>query len=103
MSFSCSLHPANDTSSLQGTPDGLQLAAPGDAGWREDGIAGGNIQLTQDGDQLDVIYTDTSGTRSMKADGFDVFNLQQTGAGFATVLAIHSRTGGDPALLIQTG
>jgi len=70
---------------------GGPAVSPGKAGWHEDGITGGEIQLIQDGKALDIVYTDTRGTKSMTGQGFQVFSVPQPKPGFMMVLAIHSR------------
>ena len=49
----------------------------GKAGWQEDGISGGEFQLIQDGKALDIVFNDTRGTQSKKAQGFQVFSVPQ--------------------------
>ncbi len=64
---------------------------PGKAGWQKDGISGGEFQLIQDGKALDIVFNDTRGTQSKKAQGFQVFSVPQPEPGFMLVVAIHSR------------
>ena len=64
------------------------------SGWTQDGISQGSMQLVRDGKELDIVYTDTAGTRSAKADGFLVFNLSPpNNTGFVTLIAVSERTG----------
>lgn len=65
----------------------------GKAGWHDDGITDGNIQLVQDGDQFDLIYTDAVGTRSATSAGFTVLNIPQAEPGFVIILAVQGQTG----------
>jgi len=63
------------------------------SGWEEDGISGGQILLLRDGDQLDVIYTDSVGTRSARSDGGEVIYLGDGGnSRFISVLIIYLST-----------
>lgn len=64
------------------------LVPSGKSGWTEDGVSGGDIRLIQDGKELDIVVGDTLGTRSMKADGFQVFSIRQPKPGFVLVVAI---------------
>jgi len=67
-------------------------AVPGGrAGWREDGISDGEIQLIQSGKQLDIKFTGARGTQSKKAQGFQVFSVPQPKPGFMLVAAIHQK------------
>jgi hypothetical protein len=52
------------------------LTSADQAGWEEDGISNGGLQLLQDGDNFDIVYTDAVGSRSAKADGATVFGYQ---------------------------
>lgn len=67
---------------------------PSEAGWGEDQISDGQITLTRDGDQWDIIYTDVTGTRSARADQGQVFYLGDGGTpGFHSVLIAYSGVG----------
>ena len=60
------------------------------AGWRQDGVDGGSIQLVRHGDDFDIFYTDTVGTKSVKADGFDVLSLPQQAPGSFLIIAVNA-------------
>ena len=60
-------------------------------GWQQDGISKGAILLMRDGAEYDVVITDTAGTRSLKADGFQIVDLGHR-APFLVLLAIHPNT-----------
>lgn len=70
---------------------GGQGVPPGKAGWREDGISDGEFELVQSGKALDIVFRDSRGTQSKKAQGFQVFSVPQAKPGFMLVVAIHSR------------
>lgn len=61
------------------------------AGWQSDGIAGGSIQLIMAGDDFDIVYTDTMGSKSYRAEGFNV-RLVQAKGDLATLLLTHDGT-----------
>ena len=63
------------------------------AGWTDDGISSGSLQLVRDGDAFDIIVTDAAGTKSLRADGFQVLNVPQPKPDFVAVLSIHRTTG----------
>lgn len=69
------------------------LVPPNHPCWTEDGISGGNLLLLQDGDKFDIVYSDVKGTRSVKADGFEVVNITQPGTGALLLIAINGSTG----------
>lgn len=56
------------------------------AGWTEDGISAGGVQLMMDGDSFDIIYTDAIGGRSARADGGTVVGYEAA-AGFLVLVA----------------
>ena len=61
------------------------------AGWTEDGVTGGSLQLIRNGNNYDIVYTDVSGgTVSSKAEG-------------ATVIAERSSVGDVVLLLAYDG
>lgn len=61
--------------------------------WVEDGISGGGFDLVRDGEQFDIILTDTIGTRSAKADGFHVVAVPQPTPEYLMILSIAPSTG----------
>ena len=64
---------------------------PGAPGWHEESVRDGAFKLTQDGNQLDLVVTDKEGTKSLKAQGFQVFSIPQRTTGFIQVVAIHQK------------
>lgn len=52
------------------------IASPEQDGWERDGISNGGLQLLQDGQEYDIIYTDALGGRSAKADGGRVIGFE---------------------------
>jgi hypothetical protein len=58
------------------------------AGWIEDGISSGGLVLLLNGDEFDIVITDSLGSKSMRADGFQVFNIPQPRAGSMILGAI---------------
>ncbi len=54
------------------------LTSKDQLGWQKDGVSSGSIQLVRSGAQFDVIYTDGLGTRSARAEGFDVVRVPGT-------------------------
>lgn len=63
----------------------------GQLGWQKDSLEDREIQLVQDGKQLDIILNDARGRRSMKTLGFQIFSVPQPGKGFMMVMAINNR------------
>jgi len=63
------------------------------SGWQQDGISNGKIELVRDREQYDIFYADAVGSRSMRADGFEITAIPQPLAEFRTLLAINSSTG----------
>ncbi len=77
-----------------GGSEGLAFYLPGpavpqgEAGWSDERIGDGNIMLVSNGDEVDIIFTDVIGTRSVKASGAET--LAMHGApGRVLVLAIY--------------
>ena len=70
---------------------GGKVVPHGRAGWREDGISDGDIQLIQSEKEIDIVFTDSRGTQSMKGQGYQVFSIPQPKPGFILVVALHSR------------
>lgn len=57
-----------------------------EAGWHEDGITGGGINLLRDGGSFDIVYTDTVGSRSATADGGRVILLSDNPVGYIIIV-----------------
>jgi len=63
------------------------------AGWKKDGMSTGDIQLITNGNELDIVYTDgTGGTKSARADGFEVVGVPQVEPNFLLVILISLST-----------
>jgi hypothetical protein len=83
---SFSLNAAADVLTVCGESSGYGYYFPGSmvpadsAGMHPDGVTGGSIQLIRDGDLFDIVYSDTQGARSARADGFEVVLLGQNPA-----------------------
>jgi hypothetical protein len=83
-----------------GASNGVSFFFPGPAitaeqsGWQKDGVSGGSLQLLANGNEYDVVYTDaTGGTRSARADGFEVIGVNQPQTGFLLVFAVNAQGG----------
>jgi hypothetical protein len=61
--------------------------APGQSGWQRDGISTGNLQLIKSGDEYDIVYQDTVGARSARADGFKFVHVTPS-AGFLMLIGV---------------
>jgi len=68
------------------------LIPKGKTGWQDDGISSGTIQLVQNGTDFDIFYTDTVGTKSMRAEGFRVISINQPDPNSHLILAVHEGT-----------
>lgn len=69
---------------------GLLNTSPG---WKDDGISNGKIELVRDRGNIDIFYADTVGSRSMRADGFEILAIPQPTPEFVMVVAINLTTG----------
>ena len=64
------------------------------AGWRKDGVTGGSLQLLRDGNDYDIVYTDASGgSRSVRADGFEVIAVPRPQSSTVLIIGLHPTTG----------
>jgi len=70
-----------------------ELVSKAQAGWRQDGISNGALQLMRDGDQFDVVYTDAAGTRSARSDGFQISRVKGTTAGRYLLVGVNGVSG----------
>jgi hypothetical protein len=63
------------------------------SGWAKDGVSGGSIMFMLDGKQADIVYTDSLGSRSARADGAEVFIAgHDEDLGTTLVLLLYSKT-----------
>ncbi len=64
----------------------------GEVGWHQDTVSKGFL-LIVDGDKPDIVYSDTAGPRSSRADGASVMFVPGTNSGFKLVLLVYQAAG----------
>jgi len=60
-----------------------------EVGWHKDAVSEGGFLLIVDGDKPDIVYTDTGGPKSSRADGAAVMFVPGTNSGFKLVLLVY--------------
>jgi len=84
--YLCNLSYAAAVTILQcGASDGIAyyfeggIIAPGEGGWKEDGISNGKFELQAEGNKITIAYIDSSGSsKSSISNGFEVKYLHIT-------------------------
>jgi hypothetical protein len=74
------------------------LVPPSEGGWRKDGTGGGfQFISADDGSDPDIVFSDSIGTRSSRADGAQVLRVPGGDEGFYLVLSIYPPGGRRPS------